>query len=50
MRGKREFEADLKKVATILRNRQPDKLPDGLHIVNAILATLSADTQGDSDE
>lgn len=38
---KREFEADLKKVATILRNRQPDKMPDGLHIVNAILATLS---------
>ena len=39
--GKREFEVDLKKVATVLRNRQPDKLPDALHIVNTILATLS---------
>lgn len=39
--GEREFEADLKKVATVLKNRQPDKLPDALHIVNAILSTLS---------
>lgn len=47
--GKREFEADLKKVATVLRNRQPDKLPDALHIVNAILATLS-EPKENSDE
>ena len=47
--GKREFEADLKKVATVLRNRQPDKLPDALHIVNTILATLS-EPKENSDE